>query len=65
MVQKGANSHFCVSKGVECEFITLYNCNIFDAIQVEVAWKVFDKDLDGYITKVEFQRMATKANISK
>jgi hypothetical protein len=38
---------------------------MFNGVEVEVAWKVFDKDLDGYITKVEFQRMATKANISK
>ncbi len=33
--------------------------------QVDLAWKVFDRDLDGYISKVEFQRMASKSNISK
>jgi Ca2+-binding EF-hand superfamily protein len=32
---------------------------------VDVAWKVFDKDLDGYISKVEFQRMASKNNVSR
>jgi Ca2+-binding EF-hand superfamily protein len=32
---------------------------------VDLAWKVFDKDLDGYISKVEFQRMANKNNVSR